>query len=174
MAAKFKIDDVLVDQPELLAEFEAYAQPRGRTGDECHVWLKSKGVTVGRTAVYNWLFQFRRQQQVDRLTRSSELAMSIKGAVDAGNFESVAEAAKMNLINVVYEQVSLLEQDGKVDPLDVQRMTRSLGNLVVTEEKQRKMLAEKFDREMTTRQKANPAGIITPEDIAAARKAIFG
>jgi hypothetical protein len=53
-------------------------------------------------------------------------------------------------------------------------MTRSLTNLIGSKAGLSRLLGERFDREMQARLENKPAGGITAEDIAAARKAIFG
>jgi hypothetical protein len=78
----------------------------------------------------------------------------------------------MQLTQVVFEQAARLEAEGEIDPLNVQRMTRSLANLTGTKERLTQMLAAKFDAEMTDR--VAKRGTITAEDVAKARKAIFG
>lgn len=176
MPLPFKVHELLKDHGDDLAAFEAFARPPGRTVDECHQWLLERGYTLSRSAVASWKASFTARCLQERFSRSSELASALTSAAAGGGFEEVATAAKMQLTNVVLEQVSCLEQDGKIDPLDIQRMTRSLANLVNTEERQRKMMAEKFDREVAAKQAGREPSRrgLTQEDIDEVRKAVFG
>lgn len=174
MAQPFKVHELLKDHGEDLAELEAYARDPGRTIDECHTWLLAKGYVLSRSAVGTWKQSFDALLMQERFSRSSELARAIKGAVSGGDFEAVADAAAMQLTQVVFEQAAKLEQDGELDPLDVQRMTRSLANLVGSQLGLKKLLAEKFDERIAALQKRHPDGQIPPEEIAAARRDIFG
>ena len=61
-----------------------------------------------------------------------------------------------------------------LDPLAVVRWSQALKSLTGTKKDVEQLYAEKFDREMKDRQTKRPGGMVTPEDIAAARKAIFG
>jgi hypothetical protein len=174
MPIPFKVHELLKEHGDDLAELEAFARPQGRTAQECHEWLEARGYALSYSAVSGWKAKFTADCLRERFGRSSELAAALRGAVGQ-DFSAVADAAKMQLTNVVLEQVAQLEQDGKIDPLDIQRMTRSLANLVGTEERQRKMLAAQFDREVASRQKDGPnKRALTDEDLAAVRKAVFG
>jgi hypothetical protein len=177
MPSQFKIDELLKDHAEDREEFEKYARDPGRSIDELENWLASHGYVVSRGAVWNWKQEFDKQVMAERFSRSSELARAIKGAVSSNDFEAVADAAAMQLTQVVFEQAAKLEQDGELDPLDVQRMTRSLANLVGSKQKLIAMLAEKFDKEASKLvAAANGAQKrqITQADIDEVRKAVFG
>ena len=173
MAGKpFKVDELLKDDPEDREAFEAYARVPGRTVDECHEWLLAKGYNVQRWAVGTWKKEATERWAAERLAGSTGLAGVLKSAI-AGDFNDVATAAKMMLTSTVLEQVTQLQTEGQIDPLDVQRWTRSLANLVGTEEKQRRMLAEKFDRE-TAKRTGPEKRALTQSDIDEVRKAVFG
>lgn len=172
MATPFKVHELLKDHGEDLAELETFARDPGRTIDECHTWLLAKGYVLSRSAVGTWKQSFDAQVMQERFSRSSELARAIKGAVSGGDFEAVADAAAMQLTQVVFEQAAKLEQDGELDPLDVQRMTRSLANLVGSKAKLIEMLSQKFEKESSrlVAQKRQ----ITQDDLDEVKKAIFG
>lgn len=159
-----------------LDQLEAFAREPGRTIDECHEWLQAQGFTMSRGAVHNWKRDFDAQVLQERFSRSGELARALKSAVADKGFEDVADAAVMQLTQVVFEQASKLEADGEIDPLDVQRMTKSLANLVGGKVVLTKIFAAKFEREMRemrSKQQAAP-GTISEDDIAKVRKAVFG
>jgi hypothetical protein len=141
MAKPFRVDELLKDQPEDREAFEAFARVPARTVDECQQWLEARGYVVHRSTVGTWKKEFTARCMAERLAGSSGLAAALKTAV-TGDFDDVSASAKMVLTNVVLEQVTQLQAEGQLDPLDVQRWTRSLANLVGTEEKQRKLLAE--------------------------------
>ncbi len=112
-----------------LDDFETFCREPGRTIDEAHDWLLERGFTLSRGAVYNWKAKFDERVMADRFSRSGELARAMKSAMKDGSFEDVADAAAMQLTQVVFEQSSRLEAEGEVDSLDVVRMTKSLNNL---------------------------------------------
>lgn len=170
MPNHFKVHELIADAAEL-AELEEFARQPGRTIDEVHEWLAARGYTMGRGSVGRWMASFREQLLRERFSRSSELAKAITGAVKGGEFSEVADAAAMQLTQVVFEQAARLESDGQIDPLDVQRMTRSLANLTATKERLIEMLAQKFDAQAS---KLATKRQITQEDLDEVRKAVFG
>lgn len=172
MSRHHKVHELL-DEREL-EDFRAFARVPARTIDEMHDWLLAKGYTLSRGAVHNWKQAFDAELMQERFSRSGELARAIKGAVKGEDFGDVADAAAMQLTQVVFEQAARLESEGDIDPLDVQRMTRSLTNLVASKQGLVKLLAEKFDREVQARQQKRGDRAITADDIADVRKAIFG
>lgn len=157
-----------------VGELEAFARERRRTIDELHEWLLARGFTLSRSAVANWRDTFDAAVAEERFGRSSELARAMKEAVKGGSFDDVADAAVMQLTQVVFEQATRLEAEQQLDPVDLQRMTRSLANLVGSKVGLVKILANRFDREIEAKQAKRQDRAISPEDIAEARKAIFG
>lgn len=173
MSRHHKVHELLT--ADELAELEAFAREPGRTIDECHQWLLERGYTLSRGAVGNWKQKLDEQVMSERMSRNGELARAMKAAVEKdGGFDDVANAALLQLVQVTFEQSSRLEAEGKLDPIDVMRMTRSLRNLIGGKAEHTKTLAAKFDREMDERQKKRPGGALTAEDILEARRQIFG
>lgn len=171
MSSHFKVHELL--SASELEELEKFAREPGRTIDEVHEWMLARGFTLARTSAGTWLRKFREELIRQRFNSSGELARAIKDAVAGGSFDDVAAAANMQLVNVVFEQAARLQSEGELDSEAVESMTRSLKNLVGTKAQHAKLLAEKFDREMAERS-AKGGGKISGEDVAAARKAIFG
>ena len=170
MPHHFKVHELL--SRDELTQLEDFAREPGRTVDECYQWMLERGFTLSRSAVGTWLRAFREQCMKERFSASSELARAIKGAVKSNEFGDIADAAVMQLAQVVFEQAAQLQGDGKVDPLDVQRMTRSLKNLIGGKAELTAMLAEKFDKE--TQRRVAERRQLTSEDLAEIRKAVFG
>jgi hypothetical protein len=173
MPRQFKVEELLKDEREL-EDLRVFARQPGRSVDELHEWLLAKGYTLGRSSVGRWKQALDEELLKERFSRSGELARAIKDSVSKGSFEDVAEAAAMQLTQVVFEQAATLQAEGKIDPLDVQRMTRSLVNLADAKSSIVQLLADKFDKEMAARAEKRPDRTITADDIAAARRAIFG
>ena len=159
---------------EELEELRAFCRERRRTVDDIYDWVLLKGYSIARSSAGTWRQKFEGEQMQERFSASGALARSIKGAVAGGDFNDVAEAATAELTRVVFEQALRLQSDGEIDPLDVQRMTKSLNNLVLSKGGLVRLLAAKFDAELAQRQQARPGGQITPEDIAKVRAAVFG
>ena len=172
MGQRFKVHEIL--GRDELDELESFAREPGRTIDECKQWLDERGFVVNRSSVGTWKASFDGEVAKERFARSGDLARAMRSAIDGGDFGAIADAAKLQLTQVVFEQAAQLQADGQIDPLDVQRMTRSLVNLVGSEIGLRKVLAEKFDREVKAASAKRPDGVITQEDIDSVRKAMFG
>ncbi len=171
MPKPFKIDETLSTLE--LERLEGWVRERRRTVDEVFEFVQAEfGYTGGRSSIGTWMGRFNERLMTERFSRSGELARAIKGAVNGGEFGDVADAALMQLTQVVFEQSARLEADGELDPLDVQRMTKSLANLTATKIGLVKVLAEKFDKE--SKGLLDQRRAITAEDIAQVRKAVFG
>jgi hypothetical protein len=170
MANHHKVDAEL--SPEEIAELEALARKPGCTVNDCHQWLLERGFTISHGAVGNWVSKFRELLMKERFSRSSELAQAIRSAVEGGNFDDVATAANLQLLNVVFEQSARMQAEGEIDPEQIESHTRSLKNLVGTKAQHAKMLAEKFDAK--AKDLVNAKRQITQEDVDEVRKAVFG
>lgn len=131
MMAHFEVHKQL-DADEL-AELEAFAREPARTVDQVHEWLLSRGYTMARSSAGRWMTDFRKRLQAERFGRSAELARAIDGAINRDGIEAVAKGASKQLLQVVFEQAAMLESEGQVDPLDVQRWSRSLKTLIESE-----------------------------------------
>jgi hypothetical protein len=165
----FRVHELL--SRDELDQLEAFAREPGRTVDECTEWLQARGFVVNRSSVGRWKREFDQQVLTERFSRSSELARAMKDAVAGGEFGNVADAAIMQLTQVIFEQSIRLEAEGKVKSGDLLNMGVALRQLVGSKQQTLKMAAEKFDAAM-----AKTAGkrAITPADIDAVRKAVFG
>lgn len=176
MSSHYKVHELL--NRDELDQLELYAREPGRTVDEIHEWMQVRGYTLSRTAAWTWKRAFDEQLLKERFSRSGELAKAIKSAVAGEQMEDVAEAAVMQLTQVVFEQSAKLESEGQLDPLDVQRMTKSLANLVASKMGLVRIYAQRFEKEMADTGKAaagkRPEEVFTPERIAEARRRIFG
>jgi hypothetical protein len=170
MPSQFKVHELLSRQE--LDELEIFAREPGRSYDEIHDWLLSHGFTVGRTAAGNWYREFKSLLMKERFSRSGELAQVIKTAIQGGQLEDVADAAAMQLTQVVFEQSAQLQEDGEIDTGDVLKMTMALRNLVKSKEGLVKLLAAKLEREM--RALKGKGKTIDDQTIADVRKAVFG
>jgi len=170
MPSQFKVLELL-NRAEL-DELETFAREPGRSYDEIHDWLLSRGFNVGRTASGNWYRKFKSLLMQERFSRSGELAQVIKTAIQGGQLEDVADAAAMQLTQVVFEQSAQLQEDGDIDTGDVLKMTMALRNLVRSKEGLVKLLAAKLEREMRSLKGKGQA--IDDQTIADVRKAVFG
>jgi hypothetical protein len=128
MSAKFKVLELL--NTSEVEELEKFCRERSRTVDEVHEWLQAEGFTLSRNACWNWKKEFDGLVMKERFSRSGELARAIKDAVGKGSFEDVAEAAVMNLTQAVFEQSAMLQAEGKIDPDELQSMSKTINNLV--------------------------------------------
>ncbi|MCC6425120.1 MAG: hypothetical protein IT447_16725 [Phycisphaerales bacterium] len=157
-----------------LEELEAFAREPGRTVDEVHQWLLERGFTMARSSAGRWMTGFRKQIQAERFGRSAELAAAIKGAVAAGDFANVADAAVMQITQAIFEQAANLDAEGKVKSSDLLNMATALKAAVGGKRQILDLAAAKFDAEATKLAAAGTRRAITEADIAAVRKAVFG
>jgi hypothetical protein len=170
MSQPFKVHELLsIGQ---LAELEQFAREPGRTINECREWLGQHGFELSQTAVWNWLRAFKEQLLAERFRRSSDLAMAMKGAVTSGNFGDVADAAVMQLTQVIFEQAVRLDEEGSVESRDLVNMATALRQAVGSKQQILKLAAEKFEREAARLVESRRQ--ITADDIAQVRKAVFG
>jgi hypothetical protein len=145
MPLPFKI---LADLPrEDVEALESFSREKRRTVDECHEWLLARGYTISRSAVGNWKMAFEKQLVAERSGRSIELAKALKESLSAGEFSDVADAAVMQLTQVVFEQAVMLEAGGAIDAEQVELMTRSMKNLAGTKGQLTKLLEEQRRRQ---------------------------
>jgi len=174
MPQHFKVHELL--SREELDELETFAREPGRTVLECFEWLAARGFVLSHGAVGNWLAHFKEELVKERFSRSGELARAIKDAVKEGAAGEVADATANLLTQVVFEQSVMLQGEQKMDPADLERMTRSLKNLVASKGGLMDLRKSKFETEMKTLASRPAAGTaaISAEDIQRAGKAIFG
>lgn len=106
MPLHHKIDEEL--SPEELEELRKFVREVNgtRTVDECHEWVQARGYTIGRTAVGNWLQKFREELVGDRMKAGGALARALIDAAKESGGVAVADAAVMQLAQVVFEKVS--------------------------------------------------------------------
>jgi hypothetical protein len=128
MPQPFKVHELL--ERSELDELEAFARKPGVTVDACHEWMQARGFTLSRGAAGNWLREFKSLLLQERFSGSAELAKSIKAALGAGQLQDVADAAAMQLTQVVFEQAAQLQAEGTISPKDMVNMTGALKNLV--------------------------------------------
>jgi hypothetical protein len=175
MPSHLKVDDSL-DASEL-EELRAWCGEKKRTVDDVHRWLQERRFTMSRSAAWKWLQSFEEEQLRQRFSRSGELAAAVTAAVKNGSFDAVADAATMQLTQVVFEQATQLQADGQIDPLDIARMATALRSLVRSKAGLIAIYQARFDREMKlAAEDARKKGVqgVTPEQIIQARKMIFG
>ena len=163
---------------EELEELRGWCRAKRRTVDEIYEWLLLKGFAVSRGAAWSWQKKFQAEQMGERFSASGELARSMRAAVEGKDFDAVADAATMQLTQVVFEQATALQAEDKVDSLELRRMAGALNSLVTSKVGLVKLLAAKFDQEMKeVRSQAESAGgeaVLTQEKIDQVRKAVFG
>lgn len=140
MSKPFKVHELLT--PAEVAELEAFVRAdRSRTIDECHDWLLERGFTLSRGAAGNWLAEFKDQLLKERFSRSGELAQAIMGAAKEKGVAHVADAALLQLSQVILEQSLKLESDGTIDSADIVNLTRGLRNVVAGKDQVDDLLA---------------------------------
>lgn len=147
MPKHFKVHELL-DRKEL-DQLEEFAREPGRTVDEVHEWMQARGYTLSRSAAHTWLKQF---LAIERFRSSNEVARTI---LDAAQKDVVAQAdaAILQMGQMLFEQMLKLQQDGQLTSKDVWAMSASLKNTITsgrhleklraeTEEKQKRAVAE--------------------------------
>jgi hypothetical protein len=170
MSRHFKIHELL-DAKEL-AQLEEFAREPARTVDEVHEWMQSRGYTLWRSAAGNWLKEFKVNEA---MSAAGSLA---KIVLDAGkDTASISDAASQQLAQMIFEQSARLQLEETIETKELVNLSRGLKNVITGKrhiEQLREEMKASFDLQISAAQKKRPDGIITPEDIAAAKKAIFG
>lgn len=124
MSQHFKVHELLKESE--LEELRAFAREPGRTVDEIHQWMLERGFTLSRNACWTWKSSFEEELLAERFRRSGDLARSIKDAVKSGSFGDVADAAVMQLTQVIFEQAARLDGEGTIDTGDLVNMANAL------------------------------------------------
>jgi ribonuclease D len=158
---------------QLLEQLEEYARQPGRKGDEVLAWLEARDVKTSKSAVYRWLQDFRME---DDSRRTAAMARARLATVAEGDSQAVSEAS----MRLLEDRVLGVLADGEpLSAKELQALSFTIGNGV----KSRRLLIDLRDqvRELETKLKNASdqvdeafKGKVRPEDIAAARKAIFG
>jgi hypothetical protein len=144
MPRHFKVHELLDERS--LEELRAFAREPGRTIDDLHHWLLERGYSLSRSAVGNWKLMFDRELMEERMRRSGEFARALVNAAETSDAVAVADAALLQLSQVVFEQSARLQEEGQLDARVVLNWTKALRNLVgskggVEELKERQRLA---------------------------------
>ena len=128
MPRHLKVNDLLTERE--LEDLRVFAREPSRTIDQIHQRLLEQGYTLSRSAVWTWKQKLDQELMEERLRRSGDFARSLVKAAESSDAVSVADAALLQLSQVVFEQSARLEEDGQVDPNVVVTWTRALKNLV--------------------------------------------
>ncbi len=170
MPRHFKIHELL-DAADLAA-LEEFAREPARTVDQVHEWMLAKGLTLARSSAGTWLRNFLiRDQFKDASDAAKNLVESLKdkGVVD------LADATTTLICQKNFEFLIRARQDGEISAKELREIAAGNKNVVQTKgliETVKEEMQIRFDQQMATVQKK--ATGITAEDIAEARKAIFG
>jgi hypothetical protein len=128
MARHFAIHTLL--SREELDELETFAREPGRTVDACWDWMLAHGFKVSRAAVGTWKRHF---SLSDRFAASSEAAKALMEAAKAGGTVAIADAATLQLGQMVFEKMIELQggqEGGEVSTKDLWALSMSLKNVV--------------------------------------------
>jgi hypothetical protein len=159
----------LLDRAELDG-LEEFAREPGRTVDEVHEWMQAKGLVIGRTACWNWLANFTIE---DRFRASNDVARTLLDAAKEKDTVAISDAATLQLSQMLFEQLSRLQVEGQVQTKELWAASMTIKNLLDSKKKSED-LRQRFDQQMQAVAAKRPDGAITKDDIAEARKAIFG
>jgi hypothetical protein len=158
---------------QLLEQLEEFARQPGCKGDEVLAWLESHSVKTSKSAVYRWLQDFRME---DDSRRTQALARAKLATIAEGDSQAVSEASLRLLDDRL---LGVLANGEELSPKELLAMSAAVNNGL----KSRRELIDLREqvRQLETKLKNASAqvdeafkGKVRPEDIAAARKAIFG
>ncbi len=143
MPRHHKVEELLT-RDELDA-FEKFCNEPARTIDEAHEWLQAHGYTIGRTAVGNWLREFRERAMHDRVRQSIESSERFVAVAKEAGVAGMAEASLARFQQLMFE--TLVRMDD-VEPGELLKLSAALKTAV---EGGRHI--EKLREEVTTRQR---------------------
>jgi Protein of unknown function (DUF3486) len=169
MPNHFKIHELL--SREELDALESFAREPGRTIDEVETWLLAAGFKISRGAIFNWRTKFLLD---DKFAAASAAAKAVfaNQAADK-DAVSLSDAATTQLSQMIFEQLITLQIGGQIETKELWAASMALKN-VIASKRAVDDIRERFDQQVKAAQDKRPGGAITAEDIAAARKAIFG
>ena len=159
---------------QLLERFEEHARQPGRTGPECLEWLTANGVKTSESAVYRWLQDFKLEY---RHGRARDMARAYLAAAKESDPAALTEAAQTKLEELLLEHVM---NAGSEDALKLMRAARAMKTGIGTRREVvalRNEIAEAkrvANAELDKLASVATKRALTPEDIAAARQAMYG
>jgi hypothetical protein len=168
MPRNFKVEELL--SRDELDEFEKFAGEPARTIDESHDWLLTRGFTLGRTAVGNWLREFRERAMHDRVRQSIESSERFVAVAKEAGVAGMASASLARFQQLLFEA---MVRDEELDAGDLMKFSIALKTAVAAGQ-QIEALKSTFDKQVQAAQSKRPDGVITQDDINSVRKAMFG
>lgn len=166
MSRHFKAFDILSNGDR--TEFEALLREPATTVDRAFEWMQERGYRISRGAVHNAKRNF--ADVLGSVKRSSEMAAAYSALARDGSTD-LAEATVQRFQQVLMRRLMDVDEEQEMETKELVELSAAVKNGVLSKAATVKMLAEKFDREM---QKTAAKKEITGEDIAEARKRIFG
>lgn len=145
----FRVDEILKDHPEDREAFEQHARDLGRTIDECHDWLQTRGYVISRSAVGTWKQWFDGQLMAERMTGSGKLAKAFLDAAKSGDGLSIPDAAVLQISQLIFEAGARASAGGDVKTDELKDMSLALQRLMLA-----KARLEATRSEFIQRQKA--------------------
>ena len=129
MSSHFKIHELLNSTE--LEELRTFAREPGRTVDEAHEWLQTRGFTMSRSAVGNWKQQFDQELIAERMSGAGGLAAAFMKAAQADGGLQIPDAAVLQLAQMIFEKGASLAGGGDVQVADLNQMALSLQRLML-------------------------------------------
>jgi len=172
MSRHFKVDEFLQTKtPEERAEYDAIARDARTTVDAAQAWLVEHGYDGSRHSTANHKKSF--DEVLKGVRRSAEMASSFGQVLREGGTEHINEAVLGRFQQLLMGKLMEMEAED-ADTGDLLKLAMSVRQTIGSAKDLRKMLAEKFEQEMTAEAQKRTDRTITPEQIADARKRIFG
>jgi hypothetical protein len=142
MPRHFKVHELL-DRSEL-DQLEEFAREPGRTVDECHEWLLARGYQISRTAVGTWKGAFQVQ---DQFRAGNEVARTLLEAAKEQGVANVADAASLQIGQMLFEAMVKGQETGQVDTKDLVNLSAGLKNVITGSRHLEKLKAEVRERQ---------------------------
>lgn len=142
MPRHFKVHELL-DRSEL-DQLEEFAREPGRTVDACHEWLQARGYVISRTAVGAWKSEFLVQ---DKFRAGNAVARSLIEATREEGVEQIADAASVQIGQMLFEAMIRGQESGAVETKDLLLMSASLKNIITGSRHLEKLKQEVRDRQ---------------------------
>lgn len=139
MPSKFQVHILLKDRPAELAALEEFARDPARTVDDCWEWMQAKGYTLARSAVGTWKKKFDR---LDAFAASNDAARSLVDAAKSGGVISLTEATELQLSQMLFEQLAVLQSNGEVQTKELVNVSAAMKNVVTSKRHLEKLKTE--------------------------------
>lgn len=140
---------------EELEQLESFAREPGRTIEEIGGWLQDHGHQVSKSSVGRWKQQFDQTCIAERMSGAGGLAKAFMDAAKDGGGLQIADAAMLQIGQMIFEAGARLSAGGDVKVEDLNHLALSMQRLMLAKAREEKTRTEMQTREREAVDKAS-------------------